>query len=515
MSLLAAVGPSVNSALTDAERRQLAALRAHKHGYERFEDFIKRVAPRYWPIPRHLQPLVDLIERSRHEQIRALVSLAPRHGKTVTFMLGLAWRVLLDPACQNFYTSFHSSLSEHVGRSVRQLVTERLGIPLDRSSKSNSEWNTVYGGGLKSTSIGGGIMGRGANGGLVVIDDILKGWITSQSQQIRDQAYVYATTDVMSRLEGGGSMIICGTRWHPDDPIGRLLEDGIGEDWEVVNSPAIGDIETGEPIDERVYPDRAVPLWTSIDERSPNNAAAALEWYRKIRLRGEAQWWALYQGVPLTKEEQMFLEPSRYALPLEWKGCRCVLVLDPAATEKQTADYSALGCFAMRGFADDANMFVHRIKKMRQTQPQVAREALMWQRSYRMVLAVESVGAFAGIPAMLRETAPGIRLLELQPGSLGWIAGNKKIRATPVSGAWNSSRVHVPLGRDANGGVVLGADGKVVDLSWVDDYIKVVRSFTGAKGNEDDVTDITAHAWNILHRNLPSGGRDSYSAPSL
>jgi phage terminase large subunit-like protein len=499
-------------ALTENERAELAILRAHKYGYERFEDFIKRVAPRYWPIPPHLRPLVDLIERSRHEQVRSLVSMPPRHGKTVTFMLGLAWRCLLDPACQNFYTSFSGDLSSYVGRTVRNLVVDRLGIPLDKSSKSVEEWNTVFGGGLKSTSLGGSIMGRGANGGLVVVDDILKGWMIAQSEHERDRAFNYIAVDVMSRLEGGGSMIICGTRWHEDDPIGRIIGGELAEEnFGVINLPAVGD-EYGNAVDERDYPELARPLWTSIDSRFPNNAQAAMDWYRRIRGRGELYWWALYQGVPRAESLKMFLEPGVFRMPLVWQGKRGCLVLDPAASQKTTADYSALGAFAMDGFGDESTMFVNEVLKTHITQPQMAREALSWQRRYKLYLAVEAVAGFAGIPQMLREAAPGIRLIELKPGEPGWVSGDKKMRAVPVSGAWNRGRVLVPVGVGDDNAVVLDANGKPYDLDWVNPYVKVVRAFTGAKGEEDDVVDITAHAWNLLYRELKTTPRGNYGA---
>lgn len=498
--------------LSDQERAELAALRAHRIGYERFEDFIKRVAPRYWPIPRHLRPLVDLVERSRHEQVRALVSLPPRHGKTVTLMLALAWRCLLDPACQNFYTSYAEGLSDYVGRTVRQLVVEKLGVPLDNSSRSVSEWNTVYGGGLMSTSLGGSIMGRGANGGLIVVDDILKGWSVAQSKDQRDKAYNYVAVDVMSRLEGGGSIIIVGTRWHEDDPIGRIALDGLGEDWTIINLPACGDAG-GNAIDERDYPDLVRPLWDSIDGRYPNDPVRALDWYRKIRARGEMYWWALYQGVPRSEAQKMFLEPGRFSLPLSWLGKRAVLVLDPAASQRTTADFSALGAFAMDGYGDDSRMYVARVKKMHETQPQVAREALAWQKQYRFVLAVEAIAGFAGIPDMLREAAPRIRLHELKPGAVGWISGDKKTRAVPMSGAWNGNRVLVPVGVDASGNDILDVNGRPFDLGWVDDYVRVVRAFTGAKGGEDDVVDITAHAWNCMYQEIPHTRQGNYEAP--
>lgn len=503
--------------MTAQEAAELAALRARRRGYERFHDFVARVTPRYRVVPKHLEPLYDLIERSREEPIRGLVSLPPRHGKTVTLTLAILWRCLLDPVCQNFYTSYNGNFSASIGRVVRELAV-KLGIPLSRSSNANAEWNTVYGGGLISTSVGGGITGRGANGGLVVVDDIIKGSKMANSKAVRDEAYTYVTTDVMSRLEGGGSMLIVGTRWHEDDPQGRIIADAaknggeaLGETWSVINIPAIGDA-FGRPIDERVYPALARPLWNSIDETQPANDNAALEWYRKVRARNELSWWALYQGVPRSPDSKMFLEPASMPMPLQWGGKRGCLVLDPAATARTTSDWSALGAFAMDGYGDTSKMYVPRVKKMHATQPAVAREARRWQQHYgrgRLLLCVEAVGGFTGIPQMLREMQTKIRLHELRPGARGWLAGDKKTRAVPVSGAWNESRVLVPTVLDDTFQIPEGHN-EWYDLSWTADYIEVMQAFSGTPGDEDDVVDITAHAWNTLYRAMPGMGYGDY-----
>lgn len=489
------------SKLSPAELAELAALRAHRTGYERFADFIKRFAPRYWPIPPHLQPLVDLIERSRHEQVRALVSMPPRHGKTTTFMLGLIWRVMLDPACRNFYVSFGSHLSDPVGRQVRQMATA-LGIPLDRSSSTIDDWNTVYGGGLRSTSLGGAITGAGCNGGIILVDDLIKGWKAAMSDQQRDEAFQYIKSDVMSRLEGGGSIIICGTRWHEDDPIGRLMIDGLGEQWQVINLPAVGD-ENGNPLDERIYPDRARPLWLDVDARQTNSVPAAMEWYRKIRARGEREWWALYQGVPRSADQVMFNNtPGRFQMPLKWIGKRGALILDPAASVKTTGDFSALGAFAMDGYAEESRMYVAEAAKFHKTIPDVAREARAWQKRYKLLLGVEAVGGFKAIPQMLRETEKGIALVEITP------LGDKKTRAIPVSGAWNNGRVLVPMGIDEESRIVTNTD-------WVDDFVRVVHRFTGVDGQEDDYVDILAHGWNLLYRERKADRTRGYHAPAF
>jgi len=431
--------------------------------------------------------------------------LVPTHN-SLTLMLALAWRIMLDPVSRNFYTSYGQSLSNDAGRSVRGMMQE-LGVPLDRSSSAIDSWSTTYGGGLRSTALGGPITGKGCNGGLIVVDDIIKGWKAARSKLTRDEAYNYIVNDVMSRLEGGSSIILVGTRWDEDDPIGRIIRDGLGKrKWEIINMPAIHDA-SGEPIDEQIYPELAMPLWDTIDEAHPNSPAAALEHYADIRARNEFTWWALMQGIPRSEATRLFGDPARFTMPLDWKGKRSVLWLDPAASAKTSADFGALGAFAGDGYGPKARMFINEIGKRRVSIPQITREALAWQKRYKLPLGVEAIGAFEAIPAIMRETEPDLDVIAQNS-----VIGDKFTRALGVSGAWNNGRVLVPMGIDANGHAIVTTDRyswknldgsiqavPVGGVEWVPDYIRVMKAFTGVDGGEDDVVDISAHAWNYLH----------------
>ena len=162
---------------------------------------------------------------------------------------------------------------------------------------------------------------------------------------------------------------------------------------------------------------------------------------------GEYDWWALYQGVPRPKEGQLFPgEPVYFSLDEHrWDGTwRAVIVLDPAASESTSADYSAIGLFAMRGYGSDSVMRVLRVQRFQMGIPDVAAVALAWQQKYRVLLAVEAVGAFVGVPQTIRKSAPGLRIFEIKRGpTLNGVVvflGDKFTRAQPASGAWKDPR---------------------------------------------------------------------------
>jgi predicted phage terminase large subunit-like protein len=235
-----------------------------------------------------------VLEATRHREVNALISMPPRFGKTVTLAHGLAYRTLYDPACLNFYATFGTDLSIHTSRGVRRLA-RMAGVALDEDAQAVHDWRTVLHGGLKATSVGGDVTGRGCNGGLIVADDLVKGREQAESKLARDRTWDWFRDDLMSRMEPGSSLIVNSTRWHEDDIIGRLLDDPLGLDWIHVELPAvIGD--DGKAADEREDGD-AHALWP---EMYP------LERLAPIRARGEHGWWSLYQQQPFPRGGIMF-----------------------------------------------------------------------------------------------------------------------------------------------------------------------------------------------------------------
>jgi hypothetical protein len=499
-------------ALTPAELAEMTAIETARNP-ETFAAFVGRVSRRFAAVPPHLLPLYDLIQRSRHEQVFATVSEPPRHGKTTTFSLGFAYRTLYDPACMNFYTTYEGGRAKKVGGATQKIV-QALGVPLDRSFHGADDWKTTFGGGLMSTSKGGSITGEGANGGLVVADDLIKGAKESRSKNHRDDAWDYLVNDVMSRVEGGASLIVTNTRWHEDDVIGRIKKDplGLGEiagtkPWIHINMPAIHD-GMFNPVDERLHPELARPLWLDVDNANPGDVAAAMRWYALARARGEFWWWALYQGDPRSTSGKLFGPAVYYnpygsrradgTMPFDWDGKRGCVVLDPAATPGHESDHHGLGVVAMEGFHEEAIGFVVDAVKFHAKMPDAARIAHEWSERYGLPLVIEGVGGFRGMHQMIEEIEPGIYIND--PPMFG--GAGKWVRAQPVAAAWNAGRYRVPSNVDRKGMRVEG-EHRVHDklergVAFVGDILDQTERFTGNDDPEDDLVDMIVHGFNYL-----------------
>jgi predicted phage terminase large subunit-like protein len=303
-----------------------SSLYALQHEVESLGEFIARMTPKHAPIPWHLQRVVEVIEETRQREVCATISMPPRFGKTITIAHGLAWRTLYDPACLNFYATFGDQLAQTTSRVVRKLVRQ-AGVPLDPEAQAVHDWRTIVGGGLKATSTGGDVTGRGCNSGLIVCDDIVKGREQAESKLYRDRAWDWFRDDIMSRLEPGASLIVNMTRWHEDDTIGRIKVDPLGRKWEHIELPAIvGD--GWEAADEQKDP-QARSLWPEVYD---------IERLKAIRARGEHGWWSLYQQSPFPRGGGMFKRDWFTVVDQSPGGGVCVRGWDLAAsTERDSA----------------------------------------------------------------------------------------------------------------------------------------------------------------------------------
>lgn len=468
--------------LSADEWAELDALRDVQMGAEGLADYILRVSP-HRPPPEHIAPLLRLIERTRREEVRALVSMPPRHAKTHTLLHGLAWRTQYDPGCLNAYLSYGAEQAVGESKKGRQLAIEG-GVQLSNASSAGDDWRTHFGGGVVATGVGGPLTGKGITG-LMIIDDPFKGREDAESEGARQKVWDWFTDVAYTRLQSGSSCIVCATRWHEDDLIGRL--DGntkIGDRWEVINIPAVSD-GAGKPLDERLERG-ARALWSR---------EFGLRKLSKIRLTlGEYGWWSLYQGMPRPRGEGIFKQPATYdPKTFSWHGKRGVIICDPAATAKTTADYSAIVVAAIEGFGMDSRMYIVEVIRLQDTIPKVVAELLRVQRDYKLYIGVEAVGGFKAVPQMLRDADNSLRIVDITP------KGDKFTRAQPCAAAWNDDRVLIP----GNGFAYrpYAAEESRRWVHWdVAGYLDEMTRFTGVSDVHDDQVDASAHAWTALYR---------------
>lgn len=150
--------------------------------------------------------------------------------------------------------SYNATLAEHFGKKVRNLVASPSHLALfpdcslSEDTRAKGEWETNSGGFYFATGVGGGVTGR--RGDIAIGDDLIKGREDADSEVIRNKTWEWWKADLRTRLKPKTARrVLIGTRWHEDDPSGRLLpstwdgESGVfdGQDgarWHVICLPA-------------------------------------------------------------------------------------------------------------------------------------------------------------------------------------------------------------------------------------------------------------------------------------
>jgi hypothetical protein len=195
--------------------------------------------------------------------------------------------------------SYASDIAKKQGRRARQLIRSRgfaeifPGAALRGDQSAADEWALENGSEFMAGGILSGLTGNRAH--LGVWDDLIKGRQQAESQTIRDSTWDAYTDDFCSRLVPGAPQVGILTRWHADDPAGRILpEDWDGESgdftgrdgrrWHVICLPAIADRRDdplGRKLGETLWPEwfshgHWAPFmlnsrtWTSLYQQKPS-----------------------------------------------------------------------------------------------------------------------------------------------------------------------------------------------------------------------------------------------------
>lgn len=409
--------------------------------------------------PTHLAPLAAVFERAERGPVYATVSVPPRHSKTETILHAIARWLLRHPDQTVAYVAFGDRLTKSKSRFARDYA-RRAGVRLRDDATSLNEWRTVEGGGALFTSVGGPFTGQGCN--LLVVDDPHKDRAEAESQIIRDGVHDWFTGTAGDRLEPGSSIIVCHTRWHPDDLIGRLSQDPVVS-WERIVLPALSD--AGEA------------LWP---ERWP-----ASELQRKRDIVGPYEWASKYLGLPRARGGTVFHDAHFFGPTARPARFRVGIGVDLAYTAKTYADHSVAVVLAEIA----GKYYVLDVRRAQVEAPDFAATLRQLGTVYPGAPMLALIGGTEkGVTDFLvRQRVP----LRAEPAK-----SDKFVRAQPVAAAWNAGRVLLPEG-----------------ATWAPAFVSELMTFTGVADKHDDQVDALAAAFAALTapvqrrdlRNLPPG----------
>lgn len=261
--------------------------------------------------PRHIRVVCKLLQSIEEDRVdRAMVFLPPRHAKTLLCsILFPAWLIGRYPSTYLMTIAHSADYALQIGGRVRNLLRMPEWpfdhVELAGDSAAKDRWRTSAGGEMNTFGAGAGNQhGRPAE--WLFMDDIIKGREMAMSATQRDTVWSNYLTDMRSRLQGRRKQMFVYTRWHMDDPAGRILPDGFdgrtgwyrdrdtGEPWFVLSMPAVSEHDN-DPLK------RAPGEWLWPEEFGEAELGPE-------RKRGGWMWSALYQQRPSPEQGLMFSE---------------------------------------------------------------------------------------------------------------------------------------------------------------------------------------------------------------
>ena len=399
-------------------------------------------------------------------------NMPSQYGKTSSLMWGVLWALDRDPRLRIMYVSYDADKAVEEGGNTRDLAqthAHRLRFRLRTDKRARGMWSTSAGGGLYCVGIHGGITGFPEDA--VLADDLIKGWEAAHSEAQRDTAWNIYRSQIRMRLQSNRDpIIVAGTRWHEDDPSGRLVRqhesDPHADRFSLVRLPAIAEAPQpdapdiilrspdplgrapGEPLEPDRFPieevrARAAGLGSYL--------AAAMEQQRPAPEEGgeiKRAWWVWETQMPAGADE--------------W-----VSSWDTKLKDKATGDYVVGQVWGRNG----ADFYCHDQMRGQYSQATtklaVALMKVRWPQVNRHY--VENTGNGPEVMEELRNPSPGYTVTDEMAGELGMteaeraavqrimrsglsglipvtVKGPKIVRARAVSGLIEARNVHLPEG---------------------------------------------------------------------
>lgn len=398
---------------------------------------------------------------------RLMIMMPPGSAKsTYASKLFPAHYLARHPGALVIGASHGQSLADTFSEDVQRFVTEHsktLGYQLSNTAKDY--WRTDNRGAYRAVGTGGSVTGRRAS--LVIWDDPLKGHEEADSETFREKAWNWYRSDLITRLLPGARIVLISTRWHEDDPCGRLLAEmkNGGDKWRVVSLPAIA--EGSDPLGR----EPGEVLWPEWED------AAAIA--RKRRIVGERVFASLFQQQPRPSEGSIIKAGwwQHWTDELPTPEIT-VLSLDLAYTKKDENDPSACTVWDV-AIGDDfrAKAILRFAWAERLEFPElidgILKSAKAYQRPYvPLYLLVEGKGPGLSVVQELRKRAPQLRVHTINPTQ------DKVARAHSVTAMFEDGVVHVRAQKDGEVSAV---------KPWAEMVINECAAFP--LGAHDDLTD--------------------------
>ena len=414
-----------------------------------------------WKMTAHHEMLnYEVLRMLRGDYKRLALAWPPGSGKsTYTSQALPAWLSCRFPHWRGMLITHSAGYADDWGRKTRDLVKEfgpgLFGVNVRKDMEAVDHWETTKGGGMVSLGSQGGVIGRRCN--WAIIDDPYGGWEDAQSEVVREKVWDFITGTFASRLEPGAFVLMSMARWHPQDVIGRLIEEQ-GDYWKHIRLPAIA--EENDPLGRKV----GEALWpTRFDV--PALGVLRVE-MTELKFMAQYQQRPLLPGGTLVKTDWI-----RYFREIPEDLQQIICSWDMSFTDAKTSDFVSGVVLGRKGASVYILDVVNRRMDFVDAAKAVKDIGAKWPRA--LAKLVEDRANGPAILAYLRNEVPG-----MIPVQATRKTGGKEARLQGVLPLFEAGNVHIREGQP-----------------WTNGYVAQLTAFPQV--DHDDMVDATSQglAW--------------------
>ena len=450
----------------DKLRRYLLAIFKRRENIHLFGWFVARP---YFPLetPPFHKEILDLISNKENRRIGVI---APRgHAKSTTVdMTYPLWAGCFE---QEEFVVIISDTYTQAAEFINALKDEFENNPKIKwlfGNMKGDDWQDgefVLSNGIKYAAKGSGMKIRGirhrhTRPTLMIFDDIENDENIKSAEQ-RQKLYHWFTKAAIPALARGGRAVVIGTILHFDSLVNKVMkQQDVFKSWHTRIFYAITTEEDGT--------ERA--LWP--EHRSLEKLRAMRDDPSDQDFIGSITFAQEYQHKPFSEEDAIIqpdwikeCEPSQ--VPDKHTRLARVLTIDPAASERQTADFTAM---IVADLYTDGNVYIRAIRNQR-TSPSVTADTV---RELDEIYKPQVIGIEKGaLGLVFRDLLEGLPVIGLEPDK------DKVRRLLAVSRFFEAGRVYT-----------------VKNIQNGQAFREQLIEFP--KGTHDDMVDAAAYAVRLL-----------------
>jgi predicted phage terminase large subunit-like protein len=396
------------------------------------------------------------VEEIAARALHICVSMPPQHGKTTLIAYAIAWLLFRFPHWVFGYGSYAKLFSSNRTEDIMRIFVH-AGGELKKDHARKDDWRTAGGGGCIAFSPGSGIAGYQMHH--IVFDDFVENEVDLDTEEKRKT--IHRDMDrATQRLWVGGSIVVIGTRWNPEDPIGYMLGKGYTE----LNFPAVRIDDAGN--EHALWPDVKPLAWLET-KRSPSSKEYV----------GAYAWATQYMGKPVPPEGAVFGPPTWFD-ELPPGAVVTVIGFDFGYGPEGSSDFSVAVVIAQH----ERNYYVVDVVRVRSTLADMSAryKELMRDHPYPCRYGCYMGANEKGILNLLFQDDVAIERMPARH--------NKYTRAQRCANAWKSGRILVRRG-----------------ASWSAVFAREVEYFTGNERGKDDQVDALVSAFDLVETSAAAG----------